>query len=74
MYIGNIPWKRCRLKTSFAFGNKKCVLETYIGYWKHNMDVGNIRIRFETSLSLGNTYYWNIYWKHITKHHWQGRT
>ena len=48
MYIGNIPWKRCRLKTSFAFGNKKCVLETYIGYWKHNMDVGNIRIRFET--------------------------
>ena len=48
MYIGNIHWKHCRLETSFAFGNINCILETYIGYWKHNLYIGNIRIRLET--------------------------
>ena len=48
MYIGNIHWKHCRLETSFAFGNKKCILETCIGYWKQKLDIGNIKRRLET--------------------------
>ena len=42
MYIGDIHWKHINLEISFAFGNKKCILETCIGYWKHKMDIGNI--------------------------------
>ena len=64
----HVYWKHT-LETSFAFGNKKCVLETYIGYWKHNMDIGNIRIRFETyELDLKHILdIWNITFvrKHI---------
>ena len=71
MYIGNIHWKLCRLETSFAFGNKKCILETYIGYWKQKLDIGNIHRILETKIG-----YWKhhfsletyIHWKHITKH------
>ena len=61
MYIGNIHWKHCRL-------------ETYIGYWKHNLYIGNKGIRLET-LSVYwyiilvwkrilETYIGNIHWKH----------
>ena len=35
MYIGNIHWKHCRLETSFKIGNIDWILETKIGYWKH---------------------------------------
>ena len=35
MYIGNIHWKYCRL-------------ETWIGYWKQKLDIGNIKRRLET--------------------------
>ena len=55
MYIGNIHWKLCRLETSFAFGNEKCILETYIGYWKRKLDIGNIHRILETKIR---------YWKH----------
>ena len=55
MYIGNIHWKHCSLETSFAFGNKKCILETYIGYWKQKKDIGNMQKRLET---------YSGYWKH----------
>ena len=37
MYIGNIHWKHCRLRTSFAFGIvywKQCI-------WKHKTDGKN---------------------------------
>ena len=43
------------METSFAFGNIKCILETYIGYWKQKLDIGNIKKHLETSL---------VYWKH----------
>ena len=67
MYIGNIHWKHCSLETSFAFGNIKCILETYIGYWKQKKDIGNIKKRLETYSG-----YWKhhfsletyVYWKH----------
>ena len=55
MYIGNIHWKHCRLETSFSFGNMDWILETKIGYWKHNKAFGNIICILETSLSFGNT-------------------
>ena len=49
-------WKHHRLETWFELGNQKCILETFIGYWKHNLDVGNTRIRLETK---------SAFWKHI---------
>ena len=60
MYIGNIHWKHCRLETSFEFGNINCILETYIGYWKHNFvfwkhknKIGNI-ILFWKRMCIGS--------------------
>ena len=72
MYIGKLHWKHCRLETSFAFGNKKCILETCIGYWKQKSDIGNIRIRLETYSAYWKHHFrleTHVYWKHITKDH-----
>ena len=49
MYIGNMNWKHCRLETSFSFGNMDWILETKIGYWKHEKAFGNIRFILETN-------------------------
>ena len=70
MYIGNIHWKHCSLETSLAFGNIKCILETYIGYWKQKKDIGNMQKRLETYSVYWKHYFsleTYIYWKHIMK-------
>ena len=69
MYIGNIDWKHCSLETSFALGNIKCILETYIGYWKQKKDIGNIKKRLETYSGYWKHHFsleTHIYWKHIS--------
>ena len=47
MYIRNINWKNYHLETSFAFENKKYLLETYELDWKHILYIGNISWCFQ---------------------------
>ena len=73
MYIGNIHWKHCRLETSFAFCNKKCILETgdrpYLGgflldFFQNEDFFGGKFLKkatLETSLSFGNTHILETY-------------
>ena len=73
MYIGNIHWKHCRLETSFSFGNMSWILETKIGYWKHEKAFGNIICILETYdlYWKHKVVYWKqCIWKHINYAHW----
>ena len=73
MYIGNRHWKHTLEKYigNIAGWKHNLHLETKSVYWKHNMDIGNIRIRLETYSAYWKHHFHletHIYWKHITKH------